>query len=107
MPMQKNSSSQSGVFNPRVLLAFALCLAGALLAMLGAVAPTALSPLPSGGLFTAVGSMTSARYYHTATLLGNGKVLVAGGNTPSGATNAAELFDPASGTFMPLPPMTS
>src|SRR5207244_225955 len=31
--MQKNSSSESGLFNPRVLIAFALCSAGVLLAM--------------------------------------------------------------------------
>src|SRR6266550_4609633 len=31
--MRKNSHSQSGIFHPRVLLAFALCSAGVLLAM--------------------------------------------------------------------------
>src|SRR5882757_9162764 len=31
--MQKNAASQSGIFNPRVLLAFTLCSVGALLAM--------------------------------------------------------------------------
>ena len=36
------------------------------------------------------------RYYHTATLLPSGKVLVAGGDT-SGFS--AELYDPVSGTF--------
>ena len=38
--MQKNSASQSGLFNPRVLLAFALCSAGCFLAMLSFAAPT-------------------------------------------------------------------
>src|SRR2546425_5522841 len=33
-PLRKNSPSQSGVFNPRVLLAFVLCSVGILLAML-------------------------------------------------------------------------
>ena len=39
--MQKNTTSQSGIFNPRVLLAFTLCSVGALLAMLslGATPP--------------------------------------------------------------------
>ena len=39
--MQKNAASQSGIFNPRVLLAFTLCSVGALLAMfsLAATAP--------------------------------------------------------------------
>src|SRR5438093_1915189 len=43
--------------------------------------------------------MSSAHYQHTATLLPNGKVLIAGGETGNGTTNIAELFDPASGTF--------
>ena len=34
------------------------------------------------------------RVFHTATLLNNGKVLVAGGHDAS-----AEIFDPTSGTF--------
>ena len=50
--------------------------------------------------------MTSKRYLHTATLLPNGKVLIAGGIDGSGYTNTAELFDPASGTFTSLSPNT-
>src|SRR5207253_8916100 len=43
-----------------------------------------------------------------ATLLPNGKVLIAGGSTTSGAIlDTAELFDPSSGTFTVLAPMTS
>ena len=67
---------------------------------------------PSTGTFTAAGSLTMvnpttyyAPYGHTATLLGNGKVLIAGGdnsfNGPQGSHtySVAELYDPASGTF--------
>jgi hypothetical protein len=52
--------------------------------------------------FVATGSMATARRFHTATLLGNGKVLVAGGED-AGATafSTAELYDPSSGTFTP------
>jgi hypothetical protein len=39
--MQKNPSSKSGFFNPRVFVAFILCTGGVLLAMLGFGAPTA------------------------------------------------------------------
>jgi hypothetical protein len=54
--------------------------------------------LPS---FTATGSMQTARTGHTATLLGNGKVLVIGGGN-NGALASAEVFDPASGQFTTL-----
>jgi Putative Ig domain/Galactose oxidase, central domain len=58
--------------------------------------------------FVATGSMATARRFHTATLLGNGKVLVAGGED-AGATAfaSAELYDPSTGTFSPTTgPMT-
>src|SRR5678815_1206708 len=45
------------------------------------------------------GGLNFARNSHTATLLPNGQVLVAGGilNT-GGTTNSAELYDPTAGT---------
>ena len=49
--------------------------------------------------WTATGSLATTRYSHTATLLPNGKVLVAGGNDNSGSLASAELYDPASGTW--------
>lgn len=49
------------------------------------------------GTWTNSGAMNTIRVYHTATLLPNGKVLVAGGQNNSGITNGAELYDPASG----------
>jgi hypothetical protein len=48
--------------------------------------------------------MHFARHAHSATLLANGMVLIAGGYTASGATNTAELFDPVSETFTLLSP---
>jgi hypothetical protein len=55
---------------------------------------------PTTGTFTLTGSMNTARLQHTATLLNNGKVLVAGGVTTLGSfTASAELYDPATGTF--------
>jgi hypothetical protein len=46
--------------------------------------------------FAVTGSMSTARVGHTATLLKNGKVLIAGGNAD---LPTAELYDPATRTF--------
>ncbi|MEO8036712.1 MAG: kelch repeat-containing protein, partial [Acidobacteriota bacterium] len=57
-------------------------------------------PLVVDPSFSATGTMTTARVNHTATLLPNGKVLIAGGGSGAGASlNTAELYDPATGTF--------
>jgi hypothetical protein len=46
------------------------------------------------------GNLNAARWGHTATLLPNGKVLLAGGyNSVSGYLSRAELYDPATGTW--------
>ena len=50
--------------------------------------------------FETTGNMAGPRIAHTATLLNNGKVLVAGGTDASGIPLAtAEIYDPATGTF--------
>jgi len=48
-------------------------------------------------------AMNNARFFATATLLPNGKVLIAGGLKPSAAGSYAstELYDPATNTFAP------
>jgi hypothetical protein len=51
--------------------------------------------------------MISARYFHTATLLPAGQILVAGGNGPAGALASTEIYDPASNTWMAGPSMTT
>src|SRR4030095_9376957 len=55
---------------------------------------------PASGSWTATASLAIRRFFHTATLLPNGKVLVAGGVSPNGGDpSIAELYDPASGTW--------
>jgi len=49
--------------------------------------------------FEETGSLATARYFHTATLLPNGKVLVAGGAIGYTPLASAELYDPATGTW--------
>jgi WD40 repeat protein len=79
---------------------------GGLVDVGGQVLATAEAELfdPASGSFAPVGSMTNVRYLHTATLLNDGTVLVAGGvgdTTGSNPFAAAEVFDPTSGTFTP------
>jgi hypothetical protein len=58
---------------------------------------------PSSGTFAPRGDMTDVRGAHSATLLANGTVLIAGGFTAfpfTGTTLAsAEIYDPSTGTF--------
>jgi hypothetical protein len=55
---------------------------------------------PVSGTWTTTGSLNTARYIgHTATLLPNGKVLVAGGISGNAILASAELYDPVSGTW--------
>jgi N-acetylneuraminic acid mutarotase len=53
---------------------------------------------PLTNTWSAAGALATPRALQTATLLGNGKVLVAGGNN-SAFLSSAELYDPASNTW--------
>jgi hypothetical protein len=64
---------------------------------------------PRDGTWTATGAMTEKRFGHSATLLANGRVLVAGGYLGSGLgyLDTAELYEPATGKWMATGSMTA
>ena len=79
------------------------------LLLLGAAGHGAIALAQSPGTFSATGSMTTPRAGHTATLLTNGKVLIAGG---CGWLSVTDLPRPNStilitGTFTPTGDMTA
>ncbi|MFI0923902.1 Kelch repeat-containing protein [Streptomyces sp. NPDC021012] len=66
---------------------------------------------PGGGTWRATREMTEARNGHSATLLGDGRVLVAGGQRPRSRHDmltlaSAEIFDPVHETWEPTGAMT-
>jgi WD40 repeat protein len=66
----------------------------------GAVLSTAELYDPATGTWTPVAPMAAARRDHTATVMGNGQVLVTGGTNASGLRQrSAEVYDPATGTW--------
>src|SRR4029453_17171085 len=108
MAMKTNSNSQSAFFKPRVLIGFALYAAGLVLAFApkssvaaedkAAAELSQSAPAQLPGRWKVTGSLVTARYHHTATLLPNGQVLVAGGLSggfPVIPLASAELYDPA------------
>src|SRR6266481_4872786 len=66
-----------------------------------AVAPLSVSRADPAvpGAWTLTGSMHDARQQHTATLLQDGRVLVAGGDNLQGSLHSAELYDPNTGEW--------
>jgi uncharacterized protein (TIGR03437 family) len=67
---------------------------------------------PKTGTFTEAGAMAFNRNNHTATLLADGRVLIAGGQaggandlSPNPAFDSAEIYDPSTGNFSLTSPM--
>ncbi|MFE5590312.1 Kelch repeat-containing protein [Streptomyces sp. NPDC056549] len=66
---------------------------------------------PGSGTWTATGPLREPRFSHSATLLPDGRVLVAGGGAIRSADThrtlrSAEAYDPGTGTWTPVRPMT-
>jgi len=80
------------------------------LAALFAIAFAAIIPIPllaQSGTWTNTGSLNTPRTAHTATLLPNGEVLVAGGGNATGFLPSAELYNSATGKWSVSGSMTS
>lgn len=78
----------------RTLLLFGLLITGLL------TCPAVKARAASSGTFTLTGSLNTARYDHTATLLQTGEVLATGGVDINGnPLSSAELYNPATGRW--------
>jgi len=86
------------LYNPLMKILLPLVV-GCLAAGIGMMQSRAADFEPGTFTFTN-GNMSTARSLHTANLLGDGRVLVAGGVNALGQNiDSAELYDPVSGTF--------
>ncbi len=91
-------------FNMALALAYHPGMGGSTRVPVGMTGPAMLASAelydPKAGTFTPTGSMTTGRDYASATLLADGRVLIAGGgNEGSAAVRSAELYDPKTGKF--------
>lgn len=68
--------------------------------------PTAVPTASAKPGFYSTGSMTAGRFGPTATLLPDGRVLIAGGTSATDLASA-ELYDPKTGTFSPTGSMAA
>ena len=62
---------------------------------------------PASGTWTSTGSLGNPRTGHTATLLMDGRVLVAGGSESNSNIISAEIYDPASGSWTEAATLTT
>ena len=82
-----------------VLVAVALVTLLAVAAGVGALLRSYPAPPVRPAVWSVTGTMIDGHATHTATLLADGTVLVAGGVTEGGTPANAELYDPATGSW--------
>ncbi len=89
------------VLHPATLLSDGTVLVAAGYTGIGGNSAIAFAELfdPSSGAWTSTGTLIQARTSHTATLMGDGTVLVAGGFGGGSRLASAELYDPRRGTW--------
>ena len=107
--VQPRSTQTIAMSTPRALQSATLLRDGKVLicggtstANVGGVLSSAELYDPATATFSTTGSMTAARQGHTATMLPDGTVLIAGGAANIGFRSqlaSAEIYDPASGSF--------
>ena len=105
MKKQQNNSTRGWALQVALSITL-LSISAVLLVIPGAASSQGLSPADAPLTFGDTVSLTTARALHTATLLPNGKVLVAGGFN-GGELSSAELYDPASGTWTAIGSLTT
>lgn len=109
-PLKQSFSKLPGRLKARLLHTATRLKDGKVLITGGKRRPGSQTPMDSAEIydpiyrtFTATGDLKRARHSHSATLLGNGKVLIAGGcGQDEEPEQSAELFDPATGAFTEL-----
>jgi hypothetical protein len=106
LPPQRHFHTATLLQNGRVLVTGGLCANGTWDCGTGSVLNSAELYNPSTSTWTRTGSMSTGRYLHTATLLKNGEVLVAGGFTSAGVADSAELYNPSTGRWTTTGSMT-
>ncbi len=77
------------------------------LVLVALVAGSRLAQPAAAASFTDTGRLGAGRASHTATLLPNGKILVAGGHDNSSIHRSAELYDPLTGAWTAADPLVT
>src|SRR5262249_12543573 len=107
-PATNTWSSAGNLTDKRELHAAALLPNGKVLVTGGFTTSAAVSVIkscelydPASNSWSFAGSLNTARYYHSVTVLPNGKVLAAAGYTGLASIKNSELYDPATDTWTP------